>query len=401
MMLLGLAASFASIYGARYIPSQVIVHEKQNIWFEADMKRVYYNMCYQFNVPARTEAHPLFVLLTWPIVNSLRSIFSIDSVKAVKCVIAQVAGFWIVVFYALLRFMGCRRLDATLFSVLAAISAAAMFWFVVPETFPFGSLTILWAMVVVARSQHRRLSEGWYVAASAATLSMTLTNWMTGIVAAFTNHTWRRATQITINAFCLVVILWAIQRQFLSVGDFFLSHHGEERFLVSDAAGGLSKSMISFFFHSIVMPAFEEIDRLIIPGRTVMLTQQSMPGSATGWGLIAVILWSILLMLGLWGMLSSKQNFRLRLTLGLTVIGQLVLHTVYGWETFLYAIHFGPLLVILTAWGTFTRARRLVLTIVAAIILCAGVNNVLQFNRAVDFCHHQTLSSLKYPNADR
>jgi hypothetical protein len=41
--------------------------------------------------------------------------------------------------------------------------------------------------------------------------------------------------------------------------------------------------------------------------------------------------------------------------------GQFALHAVYGIETFLYALHFQPLLVLLVAYGTRTRLRPLLL----------------------------------------
>jgi len=49
---------------------------------------------------------------------------------------------------------------------------------------------------------------------------------------------------------------------------------------------------------------------------------------------------------------STRKHLRLRVVLGLTILGQLALHTVYGNETFLYTLNFLPLLVVLAALST-------------------------------------------------
>jgi hypothetical protein len=120
-----------------------------------------------------------------------------------------------------------------------------------------------------------------------------------------------------------------------------------------------------------------------------MTTQASIPGSGSLWGTIAVVLWTALLGLGLWGLFSVKQHPKLRLVLGLTLLGQLLLHTLYGSETFLYALHLAPLLVMLAAFSLLTRARPLALVLAAMLVLTAGVNNSLQFQKATDLLEKQ------------
>jgi len=94
----------------------------------------------------------------------------LEPITAVRIVIAAVASLWFSSLFILLRLIGCRQFDAALFSILAATSAAAMFWFVIPETYSFGSLSILLALGLTALAQHRKLSSLWYVVVSALTL---------------------------------------------------------------------------------------------------------------------------------------------------------------------------------------------------------------------------------------
>jgi hypothetical protein len=116
-----------------------------------------------------------------------------------------------------------------------------------------------------------------------------------------------------------------------------------------------------------------------------MSIQHSLPGSGTLWGKIAVGLWALLLALGVWGLVTTSRHLRLRVVLTLTILGQLTLHILYGEETFLYSCHFGPLLVVLAAFSTLTSVRRVALALVVALIVCAGFNNSLQFDKAVRF----------------
>ena len=94
------------------------------------------------------------------------------------------------------------------------------------------------------------------------------------------------------------------------------------------------------------------------------------------------------------------------MVLGLTLLGQLVLHVLYGPETFLYSLHFGPLLVILTALTTFSRLRILCLALSVLITVTAGVNNVLAFRKAINFYtehgppSHQVQAQMRLRPAD-
>jgi hypothetical protein len=109
---------------------------------------------------------------------------------------------------------------------------------------------------------------------------------------------------------------------------------------------------------------------------TYLSIQGSGGGSATPFGLISLALWGPLLGVGLWSLLKSKQ---MRFVLGFGLLGQLALHLLYGAEIFLYAAHYGPLLVAVAALGTLTRFRKLVLTGTAALIVCVAINNITVF----------------------
>ena len=63
-------------------------------------------------------------------------------------------------------------------------SAGAVFWLTVPESYGLGSITLMLPLALLAAGAWRRIPAGWWVAASAASLSITVTNWMSGLTAA-------------------------------------------------------------------------------------------------------------------------------------------------------------------------------------------------------------------------
>lgn len=396
VVVIAVAAGFASYYNAQLI-NPVLILDKQttDTWFHSDMTRVFDDMAIYQSGHNRTNVHPLFVLIAFPLVYVVKTAFWLEPITAVQIVIAAVAALWFSLLFILLRLLGCRQFDATLFSILAATSAAAVFWFVIPETYPFGSLSILLALSLAALAPHRQ-SPWWYVVVSALTLSFTITNWMVGILATVVNYRWKKSLQITFAAFTLVAVLVVVQKVvfpsfnagFLrviptvteEVADVFEPGSGSE-------TGVPLQVVKSFVFDTMVMPSIQLVDNIKFPAWSRMTIQTSPIGSGSLWGKFTVLLWAALLSLGLWGLFSIKKHLQLRIVLGLALLGQLTLHMIYGLETFLYSLHFLPLLMILAALSTLTRARLLALVLAGTLVLSAGANNGLQFSKIIEFSH--------------
>ena len=387
VIILAIIAGLVSYGCAQFISPILFENPSWDVWFESDLPRSFANMIARGSNHYRTSVHPIFSLIAFPPAYILYQL-GLEAITAVRIIIALVASVWIGVLFVLLRLISCRPLDAILFSLLGTVSAAAIFWFAVPETYSFGSLSILLPLLVVALGEYHQLSPWWYLLVSAGSLSITTTNWMAGILATFVSHRWQQAVQITVNAFCLVVGLWFVQYLIFPTAEFFLKIQSEKNYVFNEGAVSPFNVIQSFIAHSMVIPAIEIIDKTARPGFATpgiqMVTQLSAPGSASLWGKVAVILWTVLLALGIWGLFSSKKYPKLRIVLGLTILGQLILHLLYGEETFLYSLHFAPLLVILAAMSTLTRMRPLALVLASLLLVCAGINNGLEFNRATE-----------------
>ncbi|NJK29878.1 MAG: hypothetical protein HC940_06865 [Acaryochloris sp. SU_5_25] len=384
-VVLGIAIAIPTGVGTYQIPDPLLTDfYAQDIWFGSDIPTVFGNITSTQSDFGRNNKHPLFPLLVFPLVFGIGKLLQLDPLAAVRVLAVLVAIVWIGSLYTLLRCLGCHRLDATLFSLVGGVSASSVFWLVIPESFSFGSLTILLGLIFVTLAQYRPFSAIWYVALNVMTVSITITNSMVGIFATVINHRWKKVIQIGIAALLLSTGLWILQRIVFTNSGFPFqpgTFIGEKKFISAPGKGGFLAVLSSFFYQTMVMPAIQLLDSPIRPDWVKLDTNTLTPASGSVWGLVAVVAWSGLLLLGLWGFFSSKQHPKLRLVLGLTLVAQLVMHSIYGVEeTFIYSLHFIPLLLVLVAFSLFTRLRPLSLLLAVVLIGSAGINNRTQFN---------------------
>jgi hypothetical protein len=384
-IILGLVFACASHHQAQTLSPILFTPDYGDTWFESDTPRNYDTMIARESPNWRSCVHPLFALIAYPLTFVIKKVFALEPAMAVKAVISFVAFLWMTLLFLLLRWIGCLRLDAFLLCILAAVSAASLFFFTIPESYPFGSLTIIMALIVVVWSQSQNLSTFWFLLANTATLSVTTSNWMAGLFATFVNFNLKKAFQIAVNAFALTTVLWSIEKAVFPTSKFFLEVSGEKKFFF-DSDGGTSLNVLaSFFYHTLIMPSINIVSKHNRPEWHGMLTQLSMPGSAGIYGFLAVILWTIILACGIWALFNHKEHLKLRIVLGLTLTSQLLFHTVYGSETFLYSLHFIVLLVPMVALSFLTKLRKLVFIMTCLLLPCVAVNNAGQFYKAQNF----------------
>jgi hypothetical protein len=380
---LAIAIAISTYFGTYALPDPILTDfYAQDVWFGGDIPTVFGNITNINSDFGRNNKHPLFPLLVFPLVLAVGKLSHLDPLSAVRLVVVGVSMLWIGSMYALLRLMGCYRLDAALFSLLGGVSSAAVFWLVMPESFSFGSLTIILGLAFVAVTQTRSLTTGWYLAVNVMTLSITITNWMVGIFATMINHRWYKALQIIGGALLLATGLWILQRiVFVNSGFPFQpgTFIGEKKFM-SAPGGGILPVLSAFFLQTMVMPATKFQDLPIRPDWVKLAVNHLAPASGSEWASIAIGCWIGLLGLGLWSLFTLDRHSKLRLVLGVTLLVQLAMHSIYGVEeTFIYSLHFLPLLLTLAALSLFTRLRPLVLLLAATLAVSAGLNNHAQF----------------------
>ena len=354
-----------------------------DVWFEGDLPTVADRVLHRWSEQSRNARHPLVPLLATTSAYALRDAGLGD--RSILALLSAVAGaMWVALFYVIARSLTRHRLDAIVFTLLACSTSSAIFWLVVPETYALGSLTLLAPLALCAVDVDRRFGAGWYIAVSAVSLSVTTTNWMSGIFTAAASWPWRRALQITANALSVVVVLWVVQRTIFPTAPFFYGYSNEQRFLLPPASGGPGPVMRVLFFHTIVMPHVA-----LIPEPkwgTAMSVQHSSLGSSGAWGVAATTLWAALLVSTLFGLWTSGGHRRFRFVLAATIAGQVLLHLLYGEETFLYVLHVAPLLILAAALAAAsTTWRRAILVLALALAFTGGVNNAWQLRTALAF----------------
>lgn len=376
MALLGMLAALMSLYlGAQL--ENVVRREFMNFWFGADSPRIFENLTDRSSNHYRTSVHPLFSLLVATPTLVLVKVLGISALQAVLGLYAVAAALAAGLLYIAVRLF-TPALDAAVYSMLFLASAAFMFWFSVPESFAWGGVSVLLAIVVAIGIPYGRWPAA-VVIASALSMSMTVTNWMAGLIAAWVSQPWRRAVSLSIYAFALVAVLTPVQDLIFPSAGKFLNVREERHYVTADHALDATGNAANLLISSMVAPRPRLVER---HGAKPHSQLTSKYGSLDAAGKVAAVAWMGMLLMGLWALSRESIDKRLRLTIGLTLFGQLGLHLLYGDEPFLYAAHYTPLLILLTALTSATPARWFALGLAAIVVLAGGLNNLGRFSEA-------------------
>ena len=189
-------------------------------------------------------------------------------------------------------------------------------------------------------------------------------------------------------------LLWGVEKAAFPQARYFVGSGRVLSFFYFPAPSRVLEVLGSFFSHTVVMPVIEPVEKA--PLQRVMTVQASFPGSGSAAGYIAAAAWLILLGLGVWASVSAVRRSRTVLLVLLTATAQLALHLVFGRETFLYSMHFLPLLIVIAAWVTFTCFRIPGLGLAAIVTVGTVINNNWQFVRAAEFLHQMAQIAAAY-----
>jgi hypothetical protein len=374
----------------------VAVAEKGNNyrWFEADCPKIMGNMSDRLADNVRVKLHPIFPLVTYPLISTIVAIGNVSAGNAVRLFHSACAGAWLATLYVIMRLLGCRLPDSLLLTALAASTGAAIFWFIVPETYPLGSLTFLFPLGLVALTRHRQVPDWCWVVAGVGSMGITLTNWMAGLISAFVCKPPRRAVALSLIAFAITVVLVKVEKRlFPQAGETFASRRGYSelrRWVLCEEQGGALNAARVFFLTAAVVPRIELSSFPTQQGRTglrsgPMLTIQRAPAGSSGTvGQVATVAWGLLLAAGAGALALGRGDGRFRIALAVTLLGQATLYLVYGEETFLYSLNYVPLMILAASLATLSRWRYLVLALAGLLLPCAAWNNACQLNEALN-----------------
>jgi hypothetical protein len=335
----------------------------------------------------------------FPPARALRFL-GLSPLEAVRVTIAVICGAWTILMFSLLLAWGCRLVDAAVFTILAQISASSMFWFSVPESYPIGSATIVAALLLTLWPRNVSPVVR-YSAAAAVSLSMTTTNAVVGLVAAARRLTTRDLWIAGTSAWFIICMIWVLQKRIFPGVEFFLPPRDVDAFFFSLTPSRIAEVLQVMLSHSVVMPEIGSMvgSERIPPSSAVRILtiQQSLLGTGGILGAMATFAWLGLVGLGVWA--SWTIGFGLSTLCLFAGSVLLAFYLMWGAETFLFTLHMLPLLVVLTASGTFTRLRPICLALAIVVIGIGGANNWIQFRKAVAITYEMDAFARTFPNA--
>jgi hypothetical protein len=400
LIALALIAALASQAGYERVNPDVTSWANSNYWFDSDAPLVFGNLTNQtsrYGDHANTRRHPAFVLLGHGATKIVSGLTGAPERVAVGGALAGSAALAAALLFALLRTLGLRRRDATLFTLTGGLSAASLFWFSVPETYPFAVSTILAALLLVARADQGRTPNAiTATVVAAATLAVTSTNWTFGLLMLFAIFPWRRASLLSALSLGAVVASWGIQREIAPSATFFLGLAEQDtRFFFHPEARGPAAIVRGFFSHAMVMPG------LLSTPSGGLSVQAAAIGSAGPVSAIGAGVWLALLGYGGCEALRMRRSTRFVQVLGAATGMQLALHLVFGRETFLYTLHFAPLLILIAATGATARHRDAVAVATAGLCVLLAWNNIPRFTGAADRLKQRAAPQVEVPAPPR
>lgn len=370
-----LAGAMLAQLAAGVIGDTLYTEVSMNLWFQGDSPRVLTNLVEPLSINYRANVHPAFPLVVRPFVLLLLAL-GLTPLAAAKAMIVGFVGASGPPLYAALRFTGLAHAAAALFALLFLVSASTIHWSVI-EIGAFAGFSVCVVLMGLAYGPTRN-PLGWVVL-SILSLSMTITNWMSGLTATFARWAPRAAIGISVAALLIVVALAWTQHRLNPTSGVFYHRAGllhEQKFIEAEApAWGPFERVRAFAVYSVIAPA-PQLERA--DGEWTVNNQHQSPASAGPVGVAAMIGWLALLACGCWG--ACTRGIR-PIAIGLaTMLGlQFALVLVYGEVTFLYGPNFVPMLVMLAALSWFTRARQVALALALFVVGAGLVDNERQF----------------------
>ncbi len=374
------------------VPEQFIISAPmRNMFYDTDPDHYYKMMTNRASDShVITRKHPLISIILYVPTRTLLRL-GVPFKTASNVILATVAVLSFLVFYSTLRALNLSLIDALMMTALFASSATAIHFFVVPESYGLSSLSVLLGFFFAALISRNDLSDSWYVVMNLSTSCITITNWSIGLIITALNKPIKTAIKIYSYTLSIMVLAWAVQKRFFPMSVSFLESAPEDaKAMLSVIAGGPIAIMRSFFLYSVVLPpaVVVPITAMASNGGTPSLSVQKVPLPVGGEPLLIAGLlgWAILLMIGAMAAIRPDgQVAKFRLVLVLCLVVQILISLIFGFETFLYSLHFVPMLMFLASFGLTTRFRLPLRIGLALLIPVIFINNLHNFWDGIRF----------------
>ena len=376
------------------LPAGIYDDRSGSVWFQADIPRTLSNMTYAGTAADRGEpllshhrarVHPIFAAVVLPFTKLIGWATKGGAVLVTSIFSAMIGGAWLALFYNIAFKIIENRILAVLACLFAASSAGFLFWFPIAETYPPSSLSILLAVYfAVHAAEGRTFSTVKWTLMAAATLSMTITNFVLGILTLLVNLPAKKAAQLAMAALLIIVTAAIAQRLFIPTATlFFLPNlEQESHYFNYEGSGTPIMKALHVAISSVVVPPIVAHER---ENQLPMLSVQLSIFSTRSWiGWAAIAAWVALLMIGIRGLIFGN-NRKIALFLAGAIGFQIFLHSIYGEETFLYSANSLPLLMAIALYGLRALPPKYAAAILVVATALCGLNNLGEFHRAILF----------------
>jgi hypothetical protein len=375
--LLGLAGFLIPLALGLQLPEVVFLAYDQ--YYGSDIVQSHHYMSGEEVGPAhlRTSVHPIFSFLVIPPTTILMQL-GLPSTTAAAVIVALTGLATCCMVYAFGRVAGISPVDAALLTAVFLASGAFLHWWSVPETYPFGGMSVMFACLAAVIPGVSRI--GW-VAVAALTLSFTTTNWIAGILAAAQRLSRRDVVVVVVASFVVVAILSLWQKTFIRTAQFFflpdavldeVQHLAAVK--VEEHQVGFSDRVVSFVANPWVVPA-------PVLTESHGIRPDHLAYGPLGW--IALIAIGLVAACALWNLWRTPGLRPFVVVPALFLAFQFVLHLVYGDEPFLYSAHFVPAMICVLALGFLGAGAMLCRAAAVVFVAGAGVTNVSAYLAAM------------------
>lgn len=359
-----------------------VMCRSMDIWLDSDSGRIIAGLNSRTDEShSRAHVHPLWgigVALPFILLRGL-GLVSLQTMSAAYVAICAFA--FAAALYTAFRLMRLSRTDSVLGVALCLSTSATWLWIGLPELFFLGAFSLL--VPLIWMNVPRGIHDQWSgPLQSLVSLSITVTNWAAGLLAAWLSLGLRRAFVTAVIAFAAAGFISVAQYLlFPEAGAFF--NIWKERWADYGATGSFLDHVRAFFLSTIAapMPDLREIDttyRMAFGDRLSRL--QFAPVTHSPAGITALVLWGAMVARGLIVAWRGKVGRNTAFFVVVMVIYQFALHAVYGIETFLYSPHFLPFLTIIAAWSLLSEGHKTIsLAIVIAAITAGMLHNAALF----------------------